>query len=70
MTKKEQAIEVLKSYSNPHGYRLLGEDNFEVVAIAIDNIYAKEAHKRGNYCHTCGDVMSNECSRCKKLWES
>ena len=68
MTKKEQAIEVLKSYSNPHGYRLLGEDNFEVVAIAIGNIYSDEW--RQNYCHTCKESMSNDCPRCERLHES
>ncbi len=32
--------------------------------------YATEVSRETRMCHSCGNPLSNECPRCKRLWAS
>ena len=42
----------------------------EAIYLNILDEYATEESREGMKCHSCGDPLSNECSRCKRLWET
>jgi len=40
------------------------------IRIEVLKKYAAEVSREGMKCHSCGEPLSNECSRCKRLWET
>ena len=67
----EKQEEIIVCYKNIMAGRLeciSDLDRLESAVHALESEPAKEQHQ--NICHSCGESMSNDCDRCKHLWES
>ena len=60
----------LKHYSDGFCWKTGGDgDNGETLMYEMDS-YFEQLSQEGLKCRTCGEVMSEDCPRCKRLWES